>query len=201
MEDKFRTSKRASSMGGSKMFLREGKLVSVRNLIRGIIVQSGNDAAVALAEALAGTEEVFAERMTQKGIEIGLTNSTFANSTGWPDPKQRMSTRDLATLAQKLIKDYPQHYAMFAEDEFTWDNVTKKNRNPLLSLVSGADGLKTGHTEEAGYGLVGSAVRGKRRIVMVIAGLNSEKRTPARSGTPDKLGLPGVRDPQIVCER
>ncbi|MEM9139970.1 MAG: D-alanyl-D-alanine carboxypeptidase family protein, partial [Pseudomonadota bacterium] len=174
MEDKFRTSKRASSMGGSKMFIREGELVSIENLIRGVIVQSGNDAAVALAEALAGTEEVFAERMTSRGAEIGLTNSVFANATGWPDPRHRMSARDLVTLSTRMIGDFPQFYPMFIEQEFTWDKVTQKNRNPLLYLGIGADGLKTGHTEEAGYGLVASAVRGERRVVMVITGLASK---------------------------
>lgn len=174
MEDKFRTSKRASSMGGSKMFIREGELVSIENLIRGVIVQSGNDAAVALAEALAGTEEVFAERMTSRGAEIGLTNSVFANATGWPDPRHRMSARDLVTLSTRMIADFPQFYPMFIEQEFTWDKVTQKNRNPLLYLGIGADGLKTGHTEEAGYGLVASAVRGERRVVMVITGLASK---------------------------
>lgn len=174
MSDTFRTSKRASQMGGSKMFLREGGLVRVEDLIRGVIVQSGNDAAVALAEALAGTEEAFAERMNQKAIDIGLTKSTFANATGWPDPRQLMSAKDLVRLATLLIEKFPQYYPMFSETDFTWDGVAQKNRNPLLSLGVGADGLKTGHTQEAGYGLVASAVRGKRRIVMVISGLNSK---------------------------
>lgn len=173
VEDKFRTSKRASEMGGSKMFIREGGLVSVEDLLRGVIVQSGNDAAVALAEAIAGTEEAFAERMTQRAPEIGLTRSTFANSTGWPDPRQRMSARDLVTLATRLITEFPEQYSMFAETEFTWDGVRQKNRNPLLSLGVGSDGLKTGHTEEAGYGLVASAVRGERRVVLVVNGLSS----------------------------
>lgn len=173
-EDKFRISARASAMGGSKMFLREGELVSIRDLVRGVIVQSGNDAAVALAEALAGTEEAFAERMTKRARDLGLTASVFANSTGWPDPGHRMSIRDLTTLSARLITEFPQHYLMFAETEFTWDGVTQKNRNPLLSLGVGADGLKTGHTEEAGYGLAASAVRGRRRVVMVIAGLDSK---------------------------
>ena len=174
MSDKFRVSQRAASMGGSKMFIREGELVSIRDLTRGVIVQSGNDAAVALAEALAGTEEAFAERMTQRALDLGLENSSFANSTGWPDPRQRMSARDLVKLATRLITEFPDHYPMFAETDFTWDGVAQKNRNPLLSLGVGADGLKTGHTEEAGYGLVASAVRGRRRVVMVISGLNSK---------------------------
>ena len=174
MSDKFRISQRASQMGGSKMFLREGELVSIQDLVRGVIVQSGNDAAVALAEALAGTEEAFAERMNQRAADLGLLNSSFANATGWPDPRQLMSARDLVTLAGRLITEFPQYYPMFAETVFTWDGIEQKNRNPLLSLGVGADGLKTGHTEEAGYGLAASAVRGKRRIVMVIAGLSSK---------------------------
>lgn len=173
-EDKFRVSGRASAMGGSKMFLREGELVSIRDLVRGIIVQSGNDAAVALGEALAGTEEAFAERMTKRAPEIGLTNSVFKNSTGWPADGHHMSTRDLATLGTRLAVDFPDYYKFFAETEFTWDGVTQQNRNPLLSLGVGADGLKTGHTEEAGYGLVASAIRGDRRIMMVVTGLNSK---------------------------
>ena len=174
MSDKFRVSKRASQMGGSKMFLREGELVSIQDLVRGVIVQSGNDAAVALAEALAGTEEAFADRMNQRAADLGLVGSSFANATGWPDPRQLMSARDLAIIATRLIEAFPQYYPMFAETTFTWDGIDQNNRNPLLTLGVGADGLKTGHTEEAGYGLVASAVRGKRRVVMVIAGLNSK---------------------------
>jgi len=175
MSDEFRTSERAAAMGGSEMFVREGELVSIANLLRGVIVQSGNDAAVALAEALAGTEEAFAERMNQRAETLGLANSTFANATGWPDPNHRMSTRDLATLAALLITEFPRYYPMFAETEFTWDGVTQSNRNKLLDRGIGADGLKTGHTEDAGYGLVASAVRGDRRIVAVVAGLTSKK--------------------------
>lgn len=173
LEDEFRTSAHAASMGGSKMFIREGELVSIENLLRGVIVQSGNDAAVALAEGLAGTEEAFAERMNQRAAEMGLDDSHFANATGWPHPDQYMSSHDLVYLATRIIEDFPDYYPMFAETEFTWDGVRQNNRNPLLALGVGADGLKTGHTEEAGYGLVASAKRGGRRIVMAIAGLNS----------------------------
>ena len=172
LDDQFRTSARAAAMGGSKMFIREGELVSVENLLRGIVVQSGNDAAVALAEALAGTEDAFAQRMNERAADLGLTNSHFANATGWPDPEQHMSMRDLVRLTTLLIEQFPQFYPMFAETEFTWDGVKQRNRNPLLGLGIGADGLKTGHTEEAGYGLVASAVRGDRRVVMAIAGLD-----------------------------
>ncbi len=175
MTDKFPTSGDAASMKGSSMFLRKGENVAIGNLVRGVIVQSGNDAAVVLAEGLAGTEAVFAERMNRRAAEIGLADAVFANATGWPDPKQRMSVRDLATLAQLLITRFPDYYKMFSEREFTWDDIRQENRNPLLKeKVPGVDGLKTGHTEEAGYGLVASATRGNRRIVVVVAGLDTE---------------------------
>ncbi len=172
LDDEFRTSSRAAAMGGSKMFIREGELVSVENLLRGIMVQSGNDAAVALAEALAGTEDAFAARMNERAADLGLSQSHFANATGWPDPEQHMSMRDLVLLATLIIERFPQFYPMFAETKFSWDGVEQHNRNPLLTLGIGADGLKTGHTEEAGYGLVASAKRGDRRVVLAIAGLD-----------------------------
>jgi D-alanyl-D-alanine carboxypeptidase (penicillin-binding protein 5/6) len=173
LDDTFRISDRAAAMGGSKMFIRSGETVSIEDLLRGVIVQSGNDAAVALAEAISGTEEAFAVLMNQRAADIGLTSSNFTNSTGWPDPQHRMSPRDLATLAERIITRYPQHYAMFSETEFTWDGITQKNRNPLLGGGIGADGLKTGHTAEAGYGLVASAIRDERRILLVVTGLES----------------------------
>ena len=173
MNDEFPTSRHAASMKGSSMFLRQGEQVSVANLLRGVIVQSGNDAAVVLAEGLAGTEEVFAERMNRRAEELGLRNATFSNATGWPDPSQAMSVRDLATLARLIITDFPDYYAMFDEREFTWDEITQENRNPLLDRGLGADGLKTGHTQEAGYGLVASAKRGDRRVIVVVAGLET----------------------------
>ncbi|MEO1601231.1 MAG: D-alanyl-D-alanine carboxypeptidase family protein [Pseudomonadota bacterium] len=174
LTDEFRTSAKAASMGGSKMFIREGGLVSVENLIRGVVVQSGNDAAVALAEALSGTEEAFAAFMNRRAKEIGLTNTTLANATGWPHPEHRMSPRDLAILAERIITRFPEYYPYYSERTFTWEGITQRNRNPLLGLGVGADGLKTGHTEEAGYGLVASAVRGDRRVVLVVTGLESE---------------------------
>jgi D-alanyl-D-alanine carboxypeptidase (penicillin-binding protein 5/6) len=173
LDDEFRTSAKAASLGGSKMFIREGGRVAVRDLLRGVIVQSGNDASVALAEALAGTEEAFAERMNARGAELGLTNSHFENATGWPEEGHEMSVRDLATLAAHIIENHPEYYRIHSERSFTWDGITQRNRNPLLGVVEGADGLKTGHTQEAGYGLVGSATRGGRRIVMVLAGLET----------------------------
>jgi len=173
LEDTFRTSAKAASMGGSKMFTREGEVVSVENLLRGVIVQSGNDAAVALAEAISGTEEAFAQLMNQRAQAMGLTASHFTNATGWPDPEHYMSPHDLARLAERIITHYPQLYELFSEKEFTWAGITQHNRNPLLDAGIGADGLKTGHTEEAGYGLVASAKRGDRRILLVVNGLDS----------------------------
>jgi D-alanyl-D-alanine carboxypeptidase (penicillin-binding protein 5/6) len=173
MDSMLPVSERAWNMQGSKMFTEVGTSIAVEDLIHGVIVQSGNDACIVLAEALSGSEEAFADRMNNKGAELGLTNSVFANSTGWPDPRQRMSARDLVVLAERLIRDFPEYYPYFSHTEFTWEGIKQENRNPLLYMGIGADGLKTGHTEEAGYGLVGSAVQGDRRVTFVITGLSS----------------------------
>ncbi|WP_112323168.1 D-alanyl-D-alanine carboxypeptidase family protein [Oceanibium sediminis] len=175
LSDTFRVSTKAWQMGGSKMFLREGNEVSVEDLIHGIIVQSGNDACVVVAEGLAGSEEAFALRMTQRARELGMMDSVFANSTGWPHPDHRMTAEDLVTLATRLINEFPQYYPFFAETSFTWDGIEQQNRNPLLGLNVGADGLKTGHTEEAGYGLVGSAMQEGRRVTFMVTGLDSAR--------------------------
>lgn len=175
LDEKFPVSRHASSMKGSSMFLRQGEKVSVQNLIRGVVIQSGNDAAVVLAELLAGTEEVFATQMNRRAAEMGMKNSSFANATGWPHPNQRMSVRDLAKLAELIVTRFPEQYKTFSETEFTWDNIPQTNRNPLLGRGLGADGLKTGHTEEAGYGLVASAQRDGRRIVVVVTGLATKE--------------------------
>ncbi len=173
MDDTFRVSRKAWGKGGSKMFLREGKNVTIENLIKGVIIQSGNDACIVLAEGIAGTEENFAELMTIRAREIGLTNSNFKNSTGWPDPEHYMTSKDLVTLANIIREEYPSYYKIFDDLEFTWDGISQKNRNPLLSMNLGADGLKTGYTEEAGYGLIASAKQNGRRITFVITGLKS----------------------------
>ena len=170
----FQVSEKAAKMGGSTMFLSAGENVSVDDLIRGVIVQSGNDACIAIAENLAGTEEAFVRFMNLKAEELGLENSTFANSTGWPHPAHMMSATDLIELAKRIIEDFPQYYGYFKEPEFTWGGVTQSNRNPLLGLGAHVDGLKTGHTNAAGYGLVGSADNGVRRILFVVSGLESE---------------------------
>ncbi len=168
----------AAAYGGSSMFLDTTDRVSVEDLLRGVIVLSGNDASAVLAEALSpdGTEAGFARLMTQRAQQMGMHNSTFVNSNGWPAAGHRMSMEDLGILADRLIADYPTFYTLFSETEFAFDGrvpSNSRNRNPLLSLGIGADGLKTGHTQEAGYGLVGSAKQGDRRVIFVITGLNS----------------------------
>ena len=178
LDTRFSVSSRAKNMGGSTMFLNEQDRPTVEELIKGIVVLSGNDACVVVAEGLAGTEEAFARQMNERARDLGMTQSNFANSSGWPDPNQRMSMRDLGFLATRLITEFPEYYGYFALEEFAWDNRAPQNRfnrNPLLNLGIGADGLKTGHTEEAGFGLVGSAVQGDRRVVFVVTGLASEQ--------------------------
>ena len=177
LETEFGVSTKARQMGGSTMFLDETDRPTVESLIKGIIVQSGNDACVVVAEGLAGSEDAFARQMNARAPEIGLTNSTFANSTGWPNPNHRMSMRDLGVLSTRLIEDFPEYYGYFALEEYEFDGRSPSNRfnrNPVLGLGLGADGLKTGHTEEAGYGLAGSAMQGDRRIVFVFSGLESQ---------------------------
>ncbi len=173
LTDTFSVSEKAWRMGGSKMFVRVNSRISVEDLIRGIVVQSGNDACIVVAEGLAGTEPAFAEEMTRRGREIGLENSTFQNASGWPDADHAMSARDLAILANRLITDFPQYYGYFAEKSFTYNKIRQGNRNPLLYKSFGADGLKTGHTSKAGYGMVASTLRKDRRLILVIGGLGS----------------------------
>ena len=180
LDEELRVSEHAMSYTGSTMFLQAGERVKVEDLLRGIIVLSGNDACAVIAEALSpdGTEAGFARFMTERAKALGMTHSAFANASGWPDPRHRMSMRDLAILGTKIIEDFPEFYAMFAEKEFLFDKKESQNRfnrNPLLGLGIGVDGLKTGHTKEAGYGLVGSVKQGARRIVFVISGLQTEQ--------------------------
>ena len=178
LDEKLPVSKHAMAYGGSTMFLDTTDRIKVEDLIRGIIVLSGNDACAVIAEALSpdGTEAGFARFMTQRAQQLGMTNSTFSNSNGWPQAGHRMSMRDLALLANRVITDFPSFYPLFSEREFKFDGrapQNTRNRNPLLSLGIGADGLKTGHTQEAGYGLVGSAKQRGRRVIFVISGLQS----------------------------
>ncbi|MEP2533863.1 D-alanyl-D-alanine carboxypeptidase family protein [Shimia sp.] len=177
-EEQLPVSQHAMNYGGSTMFLDTTDRVKVIDLLRGIIVLSGNDACAVIAETLSpdGTEAGFARLMTRRARQMGMTNSTFANSNGWPAAGHRMSMRDLVLLANHLITDFPEFYPMFAETEFKFDGrapQNTRNRNPLLRLNIGADGLKTGHTSEAGYGLVGSAIQGGRRVIFALSGLQS----------------------------
>jgi D-alanyl-D-alanine carboxypeptidase (penicillin-binding protein 5/6) len=180
-ETEFSVSARAQAMGGSRMFVEAGTSVPVEALIHGIIVQSGNDACVVVAEGLAGSEDTFAQQMTRRARELGMTASTFKNASGWPVEGHVMSARDLVTLSRHIIDDFPEDYAYFQETEFTWNGITQPNRNPLLSLGLGVDGLKTGHTQEAGYGLVGSAVQNGQRILFMAGGLGSEAERKAET--------------------
>lgn len=178
MDTRLPVSTKARQMQGSTMFLNELDRPTVDELIKGIIVLSGNDACVVVAEGLSGTEEAFSRQMTERGKELGLTNSVFTNASGWPDPRHRMTAHDLGMLALHLIEDFPELYKDFALTEYAFDErapANRFNRNPLLRLGIGADGLKTGHTQEAGYGLVGSAVQDGRRIIFVITGLTSDR--------------------------
>ncbi len=178
LDDRFPVSSHAKSMQGSTMFLNETDRPTVEELIKGIVVLSGNDASVVVAEGLAGTEEAFARQMNERARALGMTDSTFANASGWPNPNQRMSMHDLGILAARLIREFPEYYGYFGLTEFPYDNRApdnRFNRNPLLKLGIGADGLKTGHTEESGYGLVGSAIQNGRRIVVVITGMATDR--------------------------
>ena len=196
LEDTFTVSENAwrkggAASGGSTMFLKIGENVTIEDLLQGIIVQSGNDACITAAENIAGTEEDFAVLMNETAEKIGLKNSTFANSTGLPHPDQKMSVEDLALLARKIIKEFPQFYHIFSEKEFKHNNIKQGNRNPLLYTMSGADGLKTGHTDEAGFCLTASVAKGGRRLIEVMSGMNSNKE---RSEEAERLMNYGFRE-------
>lgn len=167
-------SEKAWRMGGSKMFVEVGKQVKVEDLMRGVIIQSGNDATVVLAEGIAGTEEAFAGILNAEARRLGMANSHFVNASGWPDPEHYSTARDLATLAWHTINDFPDEYHYYAEKEFTFHNIKQPNRNPLLYRNIGADGIKTGHTEEGGYGLMASGTISGRRVITVLNGMDSE---------------------------
>lgn len=179
-EQTFKVTEDAWRRGGapsrsSTMFAKLNSEVSVSDLVRGVVVQSGNDAAITLAAGLSGSEQAFASEMNRRAKELGLARSTFRNATGQPDPEQKMTARDTAKLAAHIIETYPEQYRIFAEPEFTWSKITQRNRNPLLADYQGADGLKTGFTTDSGFGLVGSAVRDGRRLIIVLNGLETAK--------------------------
>lgn len=193
-DDKFEVSTdtwRKWRLRGSTMFLKAGQKVTVHDLLMGVIVQSGNDACAVLAEGMAGSEEVFVEWSNEKAEELGLKNSHFVNVNGWPDEGHYMSARDLAILSQRLVTEFPDYYAMFKEKKFTFNDISQTNRNPILYSMPSADGLKTGHTEDAGYGLAASAVQDGRRLILVINGLKSNR---ARAREAERLLNYGFRN-------
>ncbi len=180
LESEFQVSENAwrkggGPSGGSSMFAQVGSRIKLADLLRGIIVQSGNDASIVVAEGLSGNEENFARIMTQRAREIGLTRSTFRNATGFGHPDQKVTARDLAKLTIHVIETYPDLYKMFGEEEFTWNRIRQRNRNPLLSMGIGADGVKTGNIDESGFGLVGSAVQNEQRLIVVVNGLKNSR--------------------------
>ena len=176
MSDTFLVSNRAWRMGGSRSFLELNTNVSIKDLLLGLIVQSGNDAAVVLAEGVSGEEEAFAREMNRYAKILGMNNTYFTNATGWPHPDLKTTSRDLIILTLNIINNFPKLYELFNEKIFTYNNIKQSNRNPLLYSMNGADGLKTGHTNESGYGLIGSVKKNNRRVSIVINGLNSKKK-------------------------
>ena len=176
MSDTFLVSDKAWRMGGSRSFLELNSNVTIKDLLLGLIVQSGNDAAVVLAEGVSGDEEAFAREMNRYAKTIGMKDTYFTNSTGWPHPDLQTTSRDLVMLTKRIIDDFPELYNLYKEKIFTYNKIKQSNRNPLLYTMNGADGLKTGHTNESGYGLIGSVKRNDRRVTIVINGLNSKKK-------------------------
>jgi D-alanyl-D-alanine carboxypeptidase (penicillin-binding protein 5/6) len=180
LNDEFSVSENAwrtggANSGGSTMFAALNSSIRLEDLLRGIMVQSGNDACIVVAEGMAGTEATFADMMNAEAKRIGLSDSHFKNSTGLPDPDQYVTARDLAKLASYIIREFPDFYKIYSEPDFTWNKIKQRNRNPLLEMNIGADGMKTGYTEESGYNLVGSAVRDGQRLIVVIGGTKSDK--------------------------
>ncbi|NBJ13414.1 D-alanyl-D-alanine carboxypeptidase family protein [Microvirga arsenatis] len=186
--------------GGSSMFAKVNTSIRLEDLLRGLIVQSGNDAAIAIAEGVAGTEESFARLMNERAKQIGLTKSTFRNATGYGHPEQKATVRDLAKLAIHIIETYPDLYKLFGEREFTWNKIRQQNRNPLLFMDIGADGLKTGNIDEAGYGLIGSAVQNDQRLVVVVNGLKTAKDRAAESRKLLDWGFRAFESQQLFAE-
>ena len=189
IDDEFEVSKKAWKKGGSKMFVNLKSMVRVEDLIRGIIVQSGNDACIVVAEGISGSEDIFADELNELANEIGLENSNFTNSTGWPDKKHLMTVNDLLKLTIRTIEDFPDLYRYYSEKEFTYNNIKQLNRNPLLFRPIGSDGLKTGHTSLGGYGLVATVKNKDRRLILVLNGLKSSAQRSKESERLMKIGF------------
>lgn len=195
LDDTMMVSEKAWRKKGSKMFVPVGKQVKVEDLIRGVIVQSGNDATIVLAEGLAGDEDSFAAALNRKAKSLGMDNSNFMNASGWPDPDHYSTARDLSILAGAMIKNFPEYYSYYGEKEFTYSKIRQENRNPLLYRNVGADGLKTGHTDIGGYGLIGTGVKDDRRVIIVVNGLDSSK---ARANEATRLLAWGLNSFRIL---
>ena len=191
LDDNFAVSEKAWRKKGSKMFVAVNSRVRVEDLIRGIIVQSGNDASIVVAEGMAGSEGAFADELNELAKELGMEKSNFVNSSGWPDPDHKTTARDLAILAVATIRNFPDYYHYYAEKTFTYNGIKQRNRNPVIYRNIGADGLKTGHTKDGGYGLTASAIRNGRRLVLVVNGLPSKK---SRSNESERLIDWGFRE-------
>lgn len=205
LQDKFTVSENAwrkggAASGGSTMFAKLGSSVPLEDLIQGIIVQSANDGCIVVAEGMAGTEENFAQLMTERARELGLMHSTFMNSTGLPAEGQAVTMHDLTRLAIHIWREYPDLYHYFAEPSFKWNGILQRNRNPLLTMDIGADGLKTGHTEESGYALVGSAARDDRRLFVAMSGMTSASERSEEARKMLDWGMRAFRKTQIFAE-
>jgi D-alanyl-D-alanine carboxypeptidase (penicillin-binding protein 5/6) len=198
LEDTLPVSKKAWRKGGSKMFVEVGKQVTIDDLLRGIIVHSGNDAAIVVAEGLAGSEDAFAAQMTERARALGLRNSTFKNASGLPIPGHLMSVRDLANLARLLVEQFPEYYHYFGEHEFEFSKIKQQSRNSLLGHVRGADGMKTGFTDEAGYGITASAIRDGRRLVAVLTGMKTPKERAREAERMLDYGFEHFRSYRVV---
>ena len=207
MDELVPISKKAWKMGGSKMFIEVGKQVPVEDLLKGVIIQSGNDASVALAEFVAGDESAFADLMNQYARQLGMTNTNFVNASGLPQPDHYSTARDMANLAAALIRDFPVHYPLHAVRSYTWNKIKQYNRNPLLRRDDSVDGVKTGHTESAGYCLVASAKQGEMRLVSALMGSARSCKTPSQSNATafldNDLDMPAARSvpdmPEATC--
>ena len=181
LKDNFRVSRKAWKKGGSKMFLRAGSRVNVEDLIRGVIVQSGNDASIVLAEGLSGSEGAFSDSLNENAKKLGMDSSNFLNASGWPDPEHYTTARDLSKVTIATIQNFPKYYHFYSQKTFTYSGIKQNNRNPTLYKDIGADGLKTGHTAAAGYGLAASAIRNGRRLVLILNGLKTSRQRSLES--------------------
>lgn len=194
LDTKLKVSEKAWRKGGSKMFVEVGKRVPVEDLVSGVLIQSGNDATIVLAEGLAGTEDSFAGMLNERAKTLGMSNSHFMNASGWPDPDHYSTARDLSTLSRAVITNFPEYYGYFSQKEYTYNNIKQRNRNPLLYRDMGADGMKTGHTEVGGYGLMASGQRNGRRVILVVNGLEDEKARAQEGARLLEWGLKGFEN-------